>query len=125
MARPTWNGTISFALLSIPVKLYTAQRPKDISFNQLERSTHQRIKQRRVSSVSGEDVPADEIIKGYDLGVVGMKVHGKRRITVPPSLAYGDRGVRGIIPPKSWLVFDVELVDVQPPSPDASMSRDR
>jgi DNA end-binding protein Ku len=68
MARPTWNGTISFALLSIPVKLYTAQRPKDISFNQLERSTGQRIKQRRVSSVSGEEVAADEIVKGYDLG---------------------------------------------------------
>src|SRR5215216_6381272 len=68
MARPTWNGTISFALLSIPVKLYTAQRPKDISFNQLERSTGQRIKQRRVSAVSGEEVPSEEIIKGYDLG---------------------------------------------------------
>lgn len=68
MARPTWTGTISFALLSVPVKLYTAQRPKDISFNQLERSTGARIKQKRVSSVSGEEVGADELVKGYDLG---------------------------------------------------------
>ena len=75
MARPTWTGTISFALLSVPVKLYTAQRPKDISFNQLERSTGARIKQKRVSSVSGEEVPGDEIVKGYDLG-------GGRYVTV-------------------------------------------
>ena len=68
MARPTWTGTISFALLSVPVKLYTAQRQKDISFNQLERSTGARIKQKRVSSVSGEDVASEEIVKGYDLG---------------------------------------------------------
>lgn len=67
-ARPTWTGTISFALLSVPVKLYTATRSKDISFNQLEKSTGQRIKQKRVSSVTGEEVPAEEIVKGYDLG---------------------------------------------------------
>ena len=75
MARPTWTGTISFALLSVPVKLYTAQRQKDISFNQLERSTGARIKQKRVSGVSGEEVPAEDIIKGYDLG-------GGRYVTV-------------------------------------------
>ena len=68
MARPTWTGTISFALLSIPVKLYTAQRQKDIGFNQLERATGARLKQKRVSSVSGDEVPAEEVQKGYDLG---------------------------------------------------------
>ena len=67
-ARPTWTGTISFALLSVPVKLYTAQRSKDISFNQLERSTGTRIKQKRVSTVTGEEVAGDDIVKGYDLG---------------------------------------------------------
>ena len=68
MARPTWTGTISFALLSVPVKLYTAQRQKDISFNQLEKTTGARIKQKRVSTVSGEEVSAEDIVKGYDLG---------------------------------------------------------
>ena len=68
MARPTWTGTISFALLSVPVKLYTAQRQKDISFNQLERNTGARIKQKRVSSVSGEEITAEDVVKGYDLG---------------------------------------------------------
>ena len=67
-ARPTWTGTISFALLSIPVKLYTAQRSKDISFNQLEKATGARIKQKRVSSVTGEEVASEDIVKGYDLG---------------------------------------------------------
>jgi DNA end-binding protein Ku len=67
-ARPTWTGTISFALLSVPVKLYTAQRSKDISFNQLEKSTGARIKQKRVSSVTGEEVSGEDIVKGYDLG---------------------------------------------------------
>jgi DNA end-binding protein Ku len=67
MARPIWTGTISFALLSVPVKLFTATRSKDISFNQLERSTGKRIKQKRVSSETGEEVSADEIVKGYEL----------------------------------------------------------
>jgi DNA end-binding protein Ku len=67
MARPIWTGTISFALLSVPVKLFTATRSKDISFNQLERSTGRRIKQKRVSSETGEEVPSEEIVKGYEL----------------------------------------------------------
>jgi DNA end-binding protein Ku len=76
-ARPTWTGTVSFALLSVPVKLYTATRSKDISFNQLEKSTGQRIKQKRVSSVSGDEVPGEEIVKGYDLG-------GDRYVVIEP-----------------------------------------
>lgn len=67
MARPVWNGTISFALLSVPVKLFTATRPKDISFNQLEKSTGGRIKQKRVSATTGEEVAATDIVKGYEL----------------------------------------------------------
>lgn len=67
MARPVWNGTISFALLSVPVKLFTATRAKDISFNQLERSTGARIKQKRVSASTGDEVSADQIVKGYEV----------------------------------------------------------
>ncbi|MBX3198854.1 MAG: FKBP-type peptidyl-prolyl cis-trans isomerase [Labilithrix sp.] len=52
------------------------------------------------------------VIKGWDQGLVGMKVGGKRRLTIPPDLAYGDRGA-GTIPPKSTLLFDIDLMAVE------------
>ncbi|KAJ8752979.1 hypothetical protein K2173_008714 [Erythroxylum novogranatense] len=54
-----------------------------------------------------------QVIKGWDVGVNGMRVGDKRRLTIPPSMGYGSEGAGKKIPPNSWLVFDVELVNVR------------
>ena len=67
MPRAIWSGSISFGLVNIPIKLYAAVSRKNVSFNQLDSRTGSRIKYKKVSASYGEEVPAEAIIKGYEL----------------------------------------------------------
>jgi DNA end-binding protein Ku len=66
--RSIWKGAISFGLVTIPVKLYSATEQKDVSFHQVRRSDGSRIKYKRVAAVDGEEVAYGDIAKGYELG---------------------------------------------------------
>ncbi|MEM7338576.1 MAG: Ku protein [Actinomycetota bacterium] len=66
MPRAIWSGAISFGLVSVPVKLYSAVSRKSVRFNQLDSETNSRIRQKRVNG-EGEEVPYDKIVKGYEI----------------------------------------------------------
>jgi len=67
MPRSIWSGTISFGLVNVPVKVFSAVSPKDVRFHQIDSRTKARVKQKRVSSATGEEVPYESIVKGYEL----------------------------------------------------------
>jgi DNA end-binding protein Ku len=68
MPRAIWSGAISFGLVNIPVKLYSAVSRKTVRFHQLDSADNQRIQQKRVNPRTGEEVPYENLVKGYEIG---------------------------------------------------------
>ncbi len=58
-------------------------------------------------------VGEDQVIQGWEEGLIGMKVGGVRRLAIPPTLAYGAQGIPGAIPPNSMLIFEIELLEIK------------
>src|SRR5205085_6910301 len=67
MARPIWSGSISFGLVSVPVKLFSATSPKEVRFHMLHDKDGARIQQKRVCSADGHEVPWEHIVKGFEI----------------------------------------------------------
>jgi DNA end-binding protein Ku len=73
MPRAIWSGAISFGLVNIPVKLYSAVSRKTVRFHQIDAESGQRIRQQRVNPASGDEVPYEQIVKGYELLLDAMR----------------------------------------------------
>jgi DNA end-binding protein Ku len=99
MARAIWTGAISFGLVNVPVKLYSATSPKTIRFHQLSSKTGVRVRQKRVDPSTGDEVPFEEIVKGYELSP-------DRYVLIEP-------GELDALDPKATKTIDIEeFVDI-------------
>src|ERR687894_532931 len=110
MPRAIWNGSISFGLVNIPIKLYNAVSRKNVSFHQIDSDSGARIKMQRVSSKTGEEVPYERIVKGYELAP-------ERYVLVEP-------GELDALDPEATHTIDIEefvdLADIDPIFYDAA-----
>jgi len=100
MARAIWSGAISFGLVNIPVKLYSAVSKKTVRFHQLDGKTGSRISQKRVNPQTGEEIPYEQLVKGYELSP-------ERYVVVTPEELEA-------IEPKKTRTIDIEdFVDIE------------
>lgn len=99
MPRAIWSGAISFGLITVPVRLYSAVSRKSVRFNQLDQRTGSRIKRRWVSALDGEEVPNDELVRGYEIS-------SGNYVTV------SDEELRSLDPAASRSIDIVEFVDL-------------
>ncbi|WP_374228567.1 Ku protein [Streptomyces sp. ET3-23] len=93
MARPIWSGALTLGLITVPVGLYSAVDEYTVRFHQLQRGTSDRIRNRRVDERTGKEVPAEKIVKGYEVPR-GSAPETGRLPTHRPCLAEQDGVVR-------------------------------
>ena len=100
MPRAIWSGAISFGLVNIPVKLYSAVSKKTVRFHQIDSESGQRIRQQRVNPGSGEEVPYEQIVKGYEISP-------DRYVTITPE------ELESLEPQKTRTIDIEEFVDLE------------
>jgi DNA end-binding protein Ku len=98
--RAIWSGTISFGLVSVPVKLFPATEQKDIRFHQFKEGTKQRIRNKRVSEDTGREVDYEDIVKGYEVD------KGRFAVVTPEEL-------QGVAPEKTRTIEIEDFVDLE------------
>ena len=110
MPRPIWSGAISFGLVNVPVKVFSATSSKDVRFHQLDGKSKSRIKQKRVSVATGEEVPYVDLFKAYEIAPDKIRVEGissisQHDIKVAAELGYHRNAlVRGMIRQRSGII---------------------
>ena len=100
MARSIWTGAISFGLVNVPVKLYSATQTKDVRFNEFRNGTSERIRHKRVGEKSGDEVPYSDIVKGYEVA------DGKFVTLTPEELAAVEPGRSRTIDIEDFVALD-------------------
>ncbi|MGP3979707.1 non-homologous end joining protein Ku [Streptomyces sp. KR80] len=89
MARAIWSGALSFGLVAMPVQLFTATESHTIRFNQLQRGTSDRVRNKRVNERTGKEVPLEEIVKGFDMGDEYVVVEPEELDEIAPGRSKG------------------------------------
>jgi DNA end-binding protein Ku len=100
MPRAIWSGAISFGLVNIPVKLYSAVSRKTVRFHQIDAESGQRIRQQRVNPASGDEIPYEQIVKGYEISP-------DRYVTITPE------ELEALEPQKTRTIDIEEFVDLE------------
>ncbi len=100
MARAIWRGSVSFGLVTIPVRLFSAVSRKTVQFNQIDTKTGARVKQLRVSAADGSEVPYDQIVKGYE-------------VAPDTYLTVSDDELAALDPEQSRVIDVLEFVDLE------------
>ncbi len=101
MPRPVWTGSISFGMVSIPVRLAPAVRRQSISFNQLDRETMSRIRYKKVAEQSGEEVPSEQIVKAAPVGADRYVVVTDDELASVQPTRSKEIGLEGFVPAES------------------------